>query len=155
MKVLVRNTLAAIVLSPTLLIAAEAQNEVQKEAQKELHRDVKRAMAYTLPEMKCDKPSLPGVSKDVVDPATGAVNRADVDSYTLGRYERQEKRWMKCLTKYKSGLVKDFGELRDSASHGLTEEQAKMILGNMANIQAAMESPIGIPGSHGKDSDDS
>jgi hypothetical protein len=49
MKVLVRNTLAAIVLSPTLLIAAEAQNEVQKEAQKELHRDVKRAMAYTLP----------------------------------------------------------------------------------------------------------
>lgn len=135
-----KTTCAVLLLSPSLLIAAE------------VHRDVKKAMEYTLPEMKCDKPVLPGVSKDVIDPATGAVNRADVDSYTLGRFERAEKRWMKCLTKYKQGLVEDFGELRDSASHGLTEDQAKTILSNMANIQAAMESPIGIPGSQTDDS---
>jgi hypothetical protein len=63
----------------------------------------------------------------------------------LGRFERAEKRWMKCLTKYKKGLMEDFGALRDSARHGLTEDQAKQILSNMADIQAAIESPDGIP----------
>ena len=133
MRFSIRTTCAALLLSPALAIGAEVHPEVQK------------AMAYGLPELNCEKPELPGVSKDVIDPATGAVNRADIDSYQLGRFERAEKRWMKCLTKYKKGLMEDFGDLKESARHGLTEVQAKQILSNMADIQAAIESPNGIP----------
>ena len=111
----------------------------------DVHPEVQRALDYQLPELTCTKPHLPGVSKDVVDPATGAVNRADVDSYTLGRYERAEKRWMKCLTKYKKGLMKDFEKLKGSAAHGLTQAQANAIMGNMKLIQTAVESPTGTP----------
>ena len=111
----------------------------------EIHRDVQNALDYTLPELTCSQPKLPGVSKDVYDPATGAVNRADVDSYELGRFERAEKRWNKCLAKYKKGLMKDFERLKGSASHGLTQTQANTIMANMKTIQSAVISPTGKP----------
>jgi hypothetical protein len=95
--------------------------------------------------MSCDKPELPGASKDVVDPATGNVQRADIDSYTLGRFERAEKRWKKCLTKYKAALMDDFERLKNSASYGLTQTQATTIMGNMKRIQSAVVSPTGEP----------
>lgn len=112
---------------------------------KDIHPDVEKAVKYTLPEMTCAKPELPGASKDVVDPATGNVQRADVDSYTLGRFERAEKRWKKCLTKYKAGLMEDFERLKSSASHGLNQTQATKIMGNMKTIQSAVVSPTGEP----------
>jgi hypothetical protein len=133
MKASIKATCAALLLTPTLAFGAD------------VHPEVEKAITYSLPETNCEQPVLPGVSKDVIDPATGAVNRADIDSYQLGRFERAETRWMKCLTKYKKGLMEDFGALRDSARHGLTEDQAKQILSNMADIQAAIESPDGIP----------
>ena len=111
----------------------------------DIHPEVEKALKYTLPAMSCDKPELPGASKDVVDPATGNVQRADIDSYTLGRFERAEKRWNKCLTKYKTALMEDFERLKSSASYGLTQTQATTIMGNMKRIQSAVVSPTGEP----------
>jgi hypothetical protein len=48
----------------------------------------------------------------------------DVDSYTLRRYERQEKRWQSCLEDYRKLLMTDFEKLKASAQHGLTQDQA-------------------------------
>jgi hypothetical protein len=124
---------AALIVTPAITFAAE------------VHPEVKKAFDYSIPELNCKKPKLPGALKDVVDPLTGAVNRADVDSYKLGRYDRAEKRWLTCLTKYKQGLMQDFEELRNSASHGLTQTQAKAIMSNMKGIQRVIESPIGNP----------
>ena len=124
---------AALVITPAITFAAKVNPEVKK------------ALDYSVPELNCKKPKLPGASKDVVDPLTGAVNRADVDSYKLGRYDRAEKRWMTCLTKYKQGLMQDFEVLKSSASHGLTQIQAKAIMSNMKSIQLVIESPIGKP----------
>tara|TARA_R110002072_G_scaffold59158_3_gene150724 strand:- start:10007 stop:10429 length:423 start_codon:yes stop_codon:yes gene_type:complete len=123
---------AALILAPSMTIAAE------------VHKDVTAAVNYSLPELTCIQPVLPGKGIDVVE-SDGKVQREDVDSYKLGRYKRQENRWVKCVAKYKKGLMKDFETLKDSASHGLTEAQAKTILANMANIQAALVSPNGIP----------
>lgn len=111
----------------------------------EVHPAVQKALDYSLPELTCEQPEIPGVGKDVYDPATGAVNRADVDSYTLGRFKRAEKRWKKCVAKYKKGLFKDFESLKASAQHGLTQSQADTIMGNMKTIQAAIMSPTGDP----------
>ncbi len=130
---LLKFTYASLILAPTIGFSAEVHPEVQK------------ALDYSLPELTCTQPHLPGSSKDIVDPATGAVNRADVDSYTLGRFERAEKRWKKCVTKYKKGLMKDFERLKSSASHGLTQAQANAIMANMKQIQQAMVSPTGEP----------
>lgn len=124
---------ASLVILPTFCLAAD------------IHPEVQSALDYTLPENTCEQPKLPGASKDYVDPATGAVRRQDVDSYTLGRFERAEKRWKKCVTKYKKGLMKDFERLKSSASHGLTQAQANAIMGNMKLIQSAMVSPTGNP----------
>ena len=46
----------------------------------DIHPAVQKALDYNLPELTCTQPQLPGASKDFVDPATGAVRRADVDS---------------------------------------------------------------------------
>ena len=133
MQLKIKLICAALIMTPSLALSAEP------------HPDVQAALNYSIPENTCIKPVLPGVSKDVVDPATGATNRADLDSYTLGRYKRAEKRWMKCLTKHKEGLMKDFDSLKNSASHGLTQTQAKAIMSNMKGIQAVIESPTGFP----------
>lgn len=133
MHKLVKLTCVGLIVIPAVCQAAE------------VHPEVQRALNYNLPELTCKQPKLPGASKDVVDPATGAVNRADVDSYTLGRFERAERRWKKCVTKYKKGLMKDFERLKDSASHGLTQTQANAIMANMKLVQEAMISPTGEP----------
>lgn len=133
MHKLAKLTCASLIVAPSICFAADIHPEVQK------------ALDYSLPELTCSKPDLPGASKDVIDPATGAVNRADVDSYTLGRFERAEKRWKKCVTKYKKGLMQDFERLKSSASHGLTQEQANAIMANMKRIQEAVVSPTGEP----------
>ncbi len=122
----------SLLLTPTISLA-------------EVHPDVKKALDYQLPALSCTQPELPGAGKDVYDPATGAVNRADVDSYTLGRFERAEKRWKKCVASYKKGLFKDFERLKSSASHGLTQDQANTIMAKMKTIQSAIMSPSGDP----------
>ena len=68
----------------------------------------------------------------------------DVDSYTIKRYERKKKRWEKCVDQYKSKLMKDFERLKNSAQHGLTQDQADQILANMATIQQVYLSPEGL-----------
>ncbi|MFT7090885.1 MAG: hypothetical protein ACJAYE_003120 [Candidatus Azotimanducaceae bacterium] len=137
----------AILLAPSIAFGADLD--------KKAHKDVTTAMAYTLPKLKCQQPVLPGKSRDVVDP-NGSVTRLDVDSYQLGRYNRAEKRWKKCVTQYKTRLMEDFDELKGSAAHGLTGAQAKTILANMATVQAALIAPDAIPKPETKpESDDS
>jgi len=126
----------ATLLAPNIAFGADLDREP--------HKNVIAAMAYTLPTLECEQPVLPGKSRDVVDP-NGSVTRLDVDSYQLGRYKRAEKRWTKCVTKYKTRLMEDFEAVKGSAAHGLTEAQAKTILNNMATIQAALIAPDAIP----------
>ena len=75
----------------------------------------------------------------------GAGSMTDVDSHTIKRYERKQKRWEKCIEKYKSELMIEFARLKDSAQHGLTRAQADIILANMAKIQQVYLSPEGLP----------
>lgn len=113
-------------------------------AQDEHHKEVVAAIQWELPVNECKKPRLIAQSSNVVD-GEGAREITDVDSYTIGRYKRKEKRWQKCVDKYKKGLMKDFEQLKDSASHGLTQTQADQILAKMALIQQVYMSPDGIP----------
>ncbi|XOV88177.1 MAG: hypothetical protein ACFHX7_25000 [Pseudomonadota bacterium] len=112
----------------------------------EPHREVSAALNWQLPANHCEAPKLSGAERDVEDPTgSGARYRYDVDSAKLARYQRQQKRWEKCIERYKAQLVKDFGKLKDSARHGLTQEQANSILAKMALIQAVVESPTATP----------
>jgi len=59
----------------------------------------------------------------------------DVDSYAINRYERKEKRWEKCVDRYKKTLLEDLERLKGSAQYGLTQDQANQILEHMAMLQ--------------------
>jgi len=106
------------------------------------HEKVQAALDWELPANICKKPRLDVVSSNVVD-GEGSRTQTDVDSYTIDRYLRKEKRWKSCLEKYKAGLMDDFGELRNSAQYGLTQSQADIILGKLALIQSVYLSPDG------------
>ena len=129
-----------IVLLCALVIAYPAIAETQSQ---KLHKKVQEALAWELPVNKCTKPKLLVGSKNVVD-GEGAREVTDVDSYTIQRYERREKRWQSCVEKYKDALMVDFEEMKNSAQYGLTKEQADTILKNMAQIQAVYVSPDGM-----------
>lgn len=116
---------------------------------------VQAALDYQLPENTCSKPEIissgTNVAPPIQDPSSVSVFEgsstavvSNTDSYERGRQERKEKRWRKCLAEYKEGLLHDFERLRGSAQHGLTEEQARVILTNMALVQRVYLDPDGL-----------
>ena len=128
---------AAIAL--TILLAAPSAHV---RAAAELHPEVRAALDYQLPENTCDKPALIAQAATVVD-GQGAREQTDVDSYTIDRFRRKEKRWQDCLDAYRQTLMNDFDRLKASASHGLTQAQADLILGKMKRLQSVYFSPEG------------
>ena len=116
----------------------------QAYAENVTHKEVIAALEWELPANECLKPKLIAQSSNIVD-SEGARAITDVDSYTIGRYNRKEKRWRKCVQNYKEELMKDFQKLRGSAKYGLTQDQANAILAKMALIQRIYLSADGLP----------
>lgn len=110
-----------------------------------IHKKVQAALDWTLPENKCRQPDPPGRRKEVNDDQGGTRIEWDADSYAVDRYERKEKRWQKCVERYKKRLAEEFETLKSSAQYGLTKPQADTILGKMKTIQSAILAPDGIP----------
>jgi len=120
----------------------------------ETHAKVQAALDYQLPENACGtKPKsfessgeaigtpIQDSSSSSIFEGSGAEEVSDVDGYTRKRQERKVARWKNCTKKYKSGLLEDMEELKASAQHGLTPEQANIILANLANIQQVYMAP--------------
>ncbi|HIE86029.1 MAG TPA: hypothetical protein EYP91_04150 [Gammaproteobacteria bacterium] len=120
----------------------------------ETHPNVQAALDYQLPENACGaKPKsfesageaigtpIQASSSSVIFEGSGAEEMSDVDGYTRKRLERKMARWKKCTKEYKSGLLEDMEELKACAQHGLTPEQANIILANLANIQQVYMAP--------------
>lgn len=103
-------------------------------AQAETHAKVQEALDWELTINACKKPKMIARASNVVD-GQGDREVTDVDSYTIERYERKQKRWESCLGEYKEALLVELGELEDCAQYGLTRAQADTILGKMAFIQ--------------------
>ena len=103
----------------------------------ELNPKVQAALDWQLPENSCIKPNLTGDSAAIVD-SLGVTSSYHVDGYKLGRHKRKLKRWQKCAKSYRKDLMADFENLKSSAQYGLTQDQAKQILGKMALIQTAL-----------------
>ena len=100
----------------------------------ETHASVQEALDWELPVNTCKKPKMVARSSTVTDDQ-GERDVTDMDSYTIERYERREKRWESCVDEYKQALLVEFGEMKDCAQYGLTSEQADIILGKMALMQ--------------------
>ena len=105
----------------------------------ETHEKVQAALDYSIPFNSCKKPRSIVITANIIDSdGDGGVEQSDVDSYTINRLKRKEKRWQNCVTEYKKELLKDLAELRNCAQYGLTQEQANIILEKMADIQAVV-----------------
>lgn len=122
----------------------------------ETHKKVQAAMDYELPENKCKKPkqfvstkstgTAPAQSSSGTDVFSGGgtVDNSDTDSYTIRRLEKKEKKWNKCVDKYKAGLLEDMDTLKASAQYGLTQTQADKIIANMRGIQDVYMTTDGV-----------
>ena len=106
--------------------------------QAEVHPEVQKSLDYKMPRSTCgDEPTLRGVStfRDNAEKAA----QTDVDHYTRKRHERKHKRWSRCNDKHRDRLMDDFTRLKDSAQHGMTQEQAQVVLGHMKSIQDVLQ----------------
>lgn len=103
-------------------------------AQAETHARVQEALDWELPVNTCKKPKMIARSSKVID-GEGDREVTDVDSYTINRYERKQKRWESCLGEYKEALLVDLNKMKDCAQYGLTRAQADIVLGKMALLQ--------------------
>ena len=120
------------------------------------HKDVQAALDYELRKNTCSKPKIITADTAVNAPVQAAGSAAffvgssttvvtNVDGYTRGRQERKERRWRSCVARYKADLLDDMEELKSSARHGISREQANTILTNMAMIQQVYMTPDGVP----------
>lgn len=109
------------------------------------HPKVQQALDWELPVNGCKQPRSVGTVTKVNNEGADSGARADVDSYTLDRYKRKKKRWLKCVDQYKDGLRADFETLRGSAQHGLTQAQANKIMSKMKLIQSIIMTEDGQP----------
>ena len=106
----------------------------------EVHENVQTALDWQLPVSDCKKPKRNvGAMQDIED-SDGVNNRFGTDSYMTSRYNRKLKRWESCIGEYRTVLLDDFKELKDSAQYGLNQEQAEIILGKLALIQSTLVS---------------
>ena len=121
----------------------------------ETHKDVQAALDYKLRENMCSKPKIIIADTAVNAPVQAAGSAAffvgsstavvtNVDSYTRRRQERKGSRWRSCLARYKADLLNDMEELKSSARHGISREQANTILTNMAMIQQVFMTLDGV-----------
>ncbi len=126
---------ALILITPMGLVSAEQTT----------HKKVQAALDWELPVNKCKKPRRPGANNIALVDGEGATRSYDIDSYELGRYQRKEKRWKKCVAKYKKKLLNEFEDLKSSAQYGMTKQQADIVLGKMARLQSVYMTPDGVP----------
>ena len=106
----------------------------------EIHKEVLSALDWELPQNTCKKPPFLGAGADIID-ASGMKRRYGIDTYKLERHQRKQQRYDNCMTQYRTGLAKDFEELKSSAQYGLTQEQSNIILGKMASIHSILAPP--------------
>lgn len=111
----------------------------------EVHEEVQTALDYQMPLNDCKKPKEIEQMSAVLDRGgEGDVTQSDIDSYTMDRLLRKQKRWESCVQAYKDELLADLATLGDSAQYGLTSEQATSILQKMADIQSVVMTVDGI-----------
>jgi len=85
----------------------------------DVHEKVQNALDYNIPLNECKKPKGIERMSAVVDGSgimndigEGGVTQSNIDSYTMDRLKRKEKRWLSCVEKYKQNLLKDLAELK-------------------------------------------
>lgn len=112
----------------------------------DVHKEVQAALDYQVPYNNCKKPkgftrtkstsSSPPLAAGSINLSGGGdADVSDTDSNTKKRLKRKEKKWLKCVSKYKSGLLNDSARLEASAQYGISQVQANTILGNMRRVQ--------------------
>ncbi|MEQ9452812.1 MAG: hypothetical protein RJQ07_14615 [Pseudomonadales bacterium] len=138
MKTIFRLTLSlALALWGSIATASEADK---------LHPAVAAALAWEMPSHECgDEPKLFASNKATNDEQGLNLTVTDVDHYTQKRHARKVKRWEKCVDKHKKQLKKSFETLKNSAQHGLTQDQAATILDKMKLIQWALIARDAVP----------
>jgi len=124
----------------------------------DISKEVQAALDWQLPINSCKKPKAVGHLRtsiinggymthsrsNTTEKGGGILLVHDVDHYTIGRYQRQKKRYQSCVRKYKSALLVSFESLKASAQYGLTEPQARHILQKLAQVQSTILSPEGV-----------
>ena len=130
-------------------------------ASAEINQAVQASLDYQLPGNTCSRPRiiLPGDASDTGGTASpppqangsteffvgsSGSEVSEMDSYTRKRLKSKERRWRKCVASYKTILLQDMETLKASASHGVTQPQANIILTNMALIQKVYMTEDGV-----------
>lgn len=130
-------------------------------ASAEIHQAVQDSLDYQLPGNTCSRPRiiLPGDTGDtggtVLPPAqangsteffvgSSGSEVSEMDSYTRKRLKSKERRWRKCVASYKAILLQDMEVLKGSATYGVTQAQANIILTNLALIQKVYMTEDGV-----------
>ncbi len=89
----------------------------------EIHPEVQAALDWKLPPSGCEQPR---------------VKQSSVIPDRNRKFDKAAKKYRKCMKKYHASLMKQHQEMMEVAKHGLTQEQAEIILGHMRDIQNVM-----------------
>ena len=136
--------MAIVMQLKTILISCALFIALPHTAAADTHPEVQAALDWQLPDHSCGGQPTLNKGSDYTNDTHETVT-SDVDHYTRQRYQRKMKRWNKCMEKYRQRLITDFGELKDSVRHGMTQQQAEIVLGKLKLIQDTLQAGSNEP----------
>lgn len=89
----------------------------------DVHPEVQAALDYQMPNHECDF----------------KVKSSGVVSQSRRKIKKAMKKYTKCTEGYKSGLAAEQKKMMGVAQHGLTQEQANIIMGHLSRIQFILD----------------
>ena len=102
------------------------------------------ALTWSLPDNQCEPPAaFRGLTLINEEGVEDTLRKLNPGQKRLA--DKKKKKYDSCIVDYKTHLIAELETLKNSARHGLTQDQAKTILTKMAFIQQVIESPMALP----------
>ena len=89
----------------------------------DLHPEVQAALDWQIQPTQCNPP---------------IIKRSNIVTGTERRIKKAQKKYKKCIDNYIDGLLEDYSKMMGVAKHGLTQQQADIIMGHLKLIQSVL-----------------
>ena len=117
-----------------LTLAICSSNFVSIAAAEEAHTntEVEWVLGYEIPAHDCKKPKL---------------RQSNQNADQISRFQRQSKRYARCVAEYQTGIIEDHQRIIAAAEHGISKDQTQIFVEKLRNIEATVVELGGSAGS--------
>lgn len=114
---LYRHLVLTLVLCSSNFVSTAVAEDIDTNA------EVAWVLNYQVPAHTCKKPKL---------------RQSNQNADQISRFQRQSKRYVKCVAEYQTAIIEDHQRIVAAAEHGITSEQTQVFVEKLRGIEATV-----------------